>query len=633
MLLAVVMAVGLLPLSACSGGTSAATMHLRRTEGTVSVSDNDGKSVTPMDNLGLYSGYGVGTRSASYAWIDLDDVKLAKLDQNSEISIEKDGKKLDIQLKSGSLYFNVTQPLEDDETMDIRTSTLLVGIRGTSGWVEDRSGLSRVYILEGKVECSAEGQTVRVSAGEMAELRSDGELAVEPFTAEDIPAFVREDADPGLIGGPDATESPAVSESPEPSETPKPSDGPAGEVLDSGDCGEGVTWTYYSDGVLTIGGEGRMDDYIYMGMGERPWKDYSEEIHTVVIGDGVIRMGTFAFSGLWNLASVTLGSGVGNIGLDAFAGCTSLTGMVIPENIRAIDERAFSNCGLTSVTIPGSVTDIAASAFDRCTDLTDVTLGDGVTRIDGMAFYGCLNLTGVTIPASVTYIGGDAFSGCDSLADIYYGGSESQWNQLIGVNAASIPAWATIHYAVADPGSEPPAGGNPSSHIGLTMSGGSYSEVDDPPVYTRDAFYDWEEDAYWYESLDGCFTLSPETQLTISNLANADDNCYIDDICLWTDTYYDSDENSCYLDGLYFYHLTNNDGFIAHMMYRDPEYGGPVQLRPGESVTLLLSEYRTLADEFGEVFITYDLLVLAVSLTYPDAGQSEIVYYGFTFNE
>ena len=137
-------------LAACSGGnTTAAAMHLRRIEGTVSVSNSSGKDIPPLDHLSLYSGYGVNTRSASYAWIDLDDVKLTKLDQNSEISIEKDGKALDIQLKSGSLFFNVTEPLADDETMNIRTSTMLVGIRGTCGWVEANDGLSRVYLLAG----------------------------------------------------------------------------------------------------------------------------------------------------------------------------------------------------------------------------------------------------------------------------------------------------------------------------------------------------------------------------------------------------------------------------------------------------------------------------------------------------
>ena len=176
-----------LSMAACSGqNTTAATMHLRRAEGTVSVSGGDGKDVPVLEKLGLYSGYGVNTRSESYAWIDLDDVKLTKLDQNSEIAIQKEGKKLDIEVKSGSLFFNVTQPLEDDETMNIRTSTMLVGIRGTCGWVEHRDGLSRVYILEGKVSCSAGDQSVRIYAGEMAELTADGKIAVSTFTIRDM---------------------------------------------------------------------------------------------------------------------------------------------------------------------------------------------------------------------------------------------------------------------------------------------------------------------------------------------------------------------------------------------------------------------------------------------------------------
>ena len=188
-----------LSLAACSGkDTTAAAMHLRRTEGTVTVSDSGGKDVPARDNLGLYSGYGVGTRSASYAWIDLDDVKLTKLDQNSEIAIQKEGKKLDIEVRSGSLFFNVTRPLEDDETLNITASTLLVGIRGTCGWVEAQGDTSRIYILEGKVECAAGDRTVRVNAGQMAELTADGELAAEPFDTGRIPTFVLEDLIPDL---------------------------------------------------------------------------------------------------------------------------------------------------------------------------------------------------------------------------------------------------------------------------------------------------------------------------------------------------------------------------------------------------------------------------------------------------
>ena len=54
-------------LTSCSGGASATSMHLRKTEGTVGVSDGEGKELTPKGNLGLYSGYGVETQAESYA--------------------------------------------------------------------------------------------------------------------------------------------------------------------------------------------------------------------------------------------------------------------------------------------------------------------------------------------------------------------------------------------------------------------------------------------------------------------------------------------------------------------------------------------------------------------------------------
>ena len=54
-------------LTSCSGGASATSMHLRKTEGTVGVSDGEGKDITAKDDLGLYSGYQVGTQEKSYA--------------------------------------------------------------------------------------------------------------------------------------------------------------------------------------------------------------------------------------------------------------------------------------------------------------------------------------------------------------------------------------------------------------------------------------------------------------------------------------------------------------------------------------------------------------------------------------
>lgn len=187
----------LLSCAGCGEKVSAATMHLRKTEGTVGVSDNEGKGVELRENLGLYSGYGVGTEATSYAWIDLDSVKLTKLDENSEVGIKKEDKHLTIEVKSGSLFFNVTEPLADDETMEIRTSSMLVGIRGTCGWVEvNGPEHMTLYLLEGTVECTAGPVTTTVDAGKMAVMTAGtagNEIAVSEFSAADVPAFVLEE--------------------------------------------------------------------------------------------------------------------------------------------------------------------------------------------------------------------------------------------------------------------------------------------------------------------------------------------------------------------------------------------------------------------------------------------------------
>ena len=169
-----------------AGSASAASMFLRKTEGTVAVADAEGADVAPEENLGLYSGYTIGTEEESYAWIDLDKVKLAKLSQNSMAEIVKDGKNLAIDVTSGSLFFNVTEPLADDETMEISTSSLMVGIRGTCGWVTQKT----VSLLEGTVTVTAGDEIVTITAGEQARLTDDGTLETSELTFGSIPTFV-----------------------------------------------------------------------------------------------------------------------------------------------------------------------------------------------------------------------------------------------------------------------------------------------------------------------------------------------------------------------------------------------------------------------------------------------------------
>ena len=183
----------------------AASMRLMKTEGTVSVSNSSGRTVTQTERMSLRSGYQLETAEKSYAWINLDDVKLAEMDAVTEIGIRKKGKKLDILVESGSLLFKVDEPLEGDENLNIRTSTMAIGVRGTCGWVKViDQWTSRIYILEGSVEASVSDpvsgavKTETISAGEMAvctvypQDRSGSKCDIirQDFTVADIDGFV-----------------------------------------------------------------------------------------------------------------------------------------------------------------------------------------------------------------------------------------------------------------------------------------------------------------------------------------------------------------------------------------------------------------------------------------------------------
>ncbi|MBQ2503722.1 MAG: FecR domain-containing protein, partial [Lachnospiraceae bacterium] len=126
---------------------TAIVMRLIRQEGEVTLLDASGQDAVIMDNMKLYSGNALETGADGLVDLSLDDTKYLTIENKSNVVFEKSGKALELKLNSGRLFFNVTEKLADDETMDISTSTMVVGIRGTSGWVDAEN--SDLYIGDG----------------------------------------------------------------------------------------------------------------------------------------------------------------------------------------------------------------------------------------------------------------------------------------------------------------------------------------------------------------------------------------------------------------------------------------------------------------------------------------------------
>ena len=194
-----------LMLPAAAETAAAATLRLEKAEGTVTVSTAAGRTVSTTDGMRLYSGYVLETGTDSYAYVSLDSTKAVKLDASSRGEVSKSGKKLELKAVSGKLFFNVTAPVKEDESLNIRTSTMVTGVRGTAGWVEvvDRS-VSRVHLLEGTLTVTAAepstgelrrtvitgGQTVTAAVNGTSRPGQQTSLTVAELREEDVPAFV-----------------------------------------------------------------------------------------------------------------------------------------------------------------------------------------------------------------------------------------------------------------------------------------------------------------------------------------------------------------------------------------------------------------------------------------------------------
>ncbi len=204
----------------------------------------------------------------------------------------------------------------------------------------------------------------------------------------------------------------------------------------------------------------------------------------VTVSSGVRSIGDCAFSGCTSLASFTLPDGITEIGNGTFYRCRSLTYIDIPDTVTSIGTDgnneytgAFEGCtGLTQISIPDSVSTIGGRAFSYCTGLTGISLPKNLSKIGVSAFSYCTGLTGLIMPKSVTSIEYGAFYCCSKLADVYYTGSQSDWNNISIEYENTDLKEATIHYGYTYSSSGSSSGassGASSAPVGAAFMAGS----------------------------------------------------------------------------------------------------------------------------------------------------------------
>lgn len=112
--------------------------------------------------------------------------------------------------------------------------------------------------------------------------------------------------------------------------------------------------------------------------------------------------------------------------------------VTIPINIEKIQSVAFTYSKIKEITLPKYLQEIGEQAFAECNNLEKVVIPDETYRIRESAFFGCRELKQVVIGSGMRYIANSAFALCNKLTDVYYKGSEEDWNK-INMSASSFP--------------------------------------------------------------------------------------------------------------------------------------------------------------------------------------------------
>lgn len=159
--------------------------------------------------------------------------------------------------------------------------------------------------------------------------------------------------------------------------------------------------------------------------------DFNGDIKTLVISEGVKKIGWYAFNTCENLTEVTLPDSLEYIDSWAFERCNSLKTVNIPKNVTHVGSGAFAqNSSMTSINCDSenkAYVSVDGVLFTK--DMKELnaypggksgkyTVPESVNHIGDAAFYGAKKLTAVEISGSLDYIGFEAFAECEFLTDV-----------------------------------------------------------------------------------------------------------------------------------------------------------------------------------------------------------------------
>ena len=173
----------------------------------------------------------------------------------------------------------------------------------------------------------------------------------------------------------------------------------------------GTNWELSEDGVLSISGNGEMDEGL-----SYEWRSYRDYVKELVVNEGVTTICYMAFEGMKNLTKVSLPQSLEYIEDNVFSGCTSLP---VVDNVRYAGDYLVEvvDKSVTTCKIKEGTRYIGASSFEVCTALTEIALPESIVFIGRYAFAGCSSLTFISFPKNLRHIDEDAFTD----AKIYVG--------------------------------------------------------------------------------------------------------------------------------------------------------------------------------------------------------------------